>query len=41
MAVLYLLLIIYFMLQGGYKRVVIEEDQAMEKAMETPGSAEA
>jgi hypothetical protein len=41
MAVLYLLLIIYFMMQGGYKRVVIEEDQAMEKAMETPGSAEA
>jgi MFS family permease len=41
MAVLYFLLIIYFMLQGGYKRVVIEEDQAMEKAMETPGSAEA
>ncbi len=41
MAVLYLVLIFYFILQGGYKRVVIEEDQAMEKAMETPGSAEA
>ncbi|HMF18717.1 MAG TPA: hypothetical protein VKE98_16030, partial [Gemmataceae bacterium] len=41
MAILYLFLIIYFALQGGYKRVIIEEDQAMEKAMETPGSAEA
>jgi len=41
MAILYFLLIIYFRLQGGYKRVVIEEDEAMEKAMETPGSAEA
>jgi hypothetical protein len=41
MAILYLFLIIYFMLQGGYKRVIIEEDEAMEKAMETPGSAEA
>jgi MFS family permease len=41
MAVLYLLLILYFKLRGGYKRVVIEEDQAMEKALESPGSAEA
>jgi MFS family permease len=37
MAVLYLLLILYFRLQGGYKRVDIEA----EKALERPGSAEA
>jgi MFS family permease len=46
MAVLYLLLIVYFRVyHGGYKRLEIDrvaaEDQAMEKALETPGSAEA
>lgn len=46
MAVLYLFLILYFrVFHGGYKAVVIDEaktmDQAMEKAMGTPGSAEA
>jgi MFS family permease len=39
MAVLYLLLILYFRFQGGYKKVQI--DAALEHAMESPGSAEA
>jgi len=39
MAVLYLLLILYFRDRGGYTKVVI--DEAMEHAMEAPGSAEA
>lgn len=46
MAVLYLVLILYFrVFHGGYKPVVIDEvksmDEAMEKALGSPGSAEA
>jgi MFS family permease len=37
MAVLYLLLVLYFRFKGGYTKVGI--DQAMEKALEAPGSA--
>jgi MFS family permease len=45
MAVLYLFLILYFkVFHGGYKKVVISDiaamDQAMEKALGSPGSAE-
>jgi len=39
MAVLYLVLIVYFRLQGGYTK--LDVDAAMEHAMESPGSAEA
>jgi MFS family permease len=39
MAVLYLLLILYFRIKGGYTKIGI--DAAMERAMEAPGSAEA
>ncbi len=41
MAVLYLLLILYFRFTGGYKKVALNMDQAMEHALESPGSAEA
>jgi MFS family permease len=45
MALLYLLLLLGFKLRGGYKPVVIEDekvmDEAMEKALQAPGSAEA
>jgi MFS family permease len=39
MAVLYLLLLAYFRVKGGYKKIVI--DDALEHAMQSPGSAEA
>lgn len=46
MAILYLFLILYFRIgHGGYKPVVIQQvptmDKALEKALESPGSAEA